>query len=218
MLIAGDPQRRAGRCKQSVLLLTAISLSSRSSLRYRVGAPNMPFVTSRAVGQRALLRQRNRNTDPDRKAVSPALAAGRSMVTLQTRIETLCSSTENVDRTDISALQPAVNAFMKLAWAPSWHSCCDQGLLRYRGGENDRCLCPLQKSCAVKGRRGGGKTPERWGDHCRQDQHAYPRDGHDRTRELLRPSEKSLECQVRTRWLVRRISGSGGYRHVLRDA
>ena len=100
MLIAGDPQRRAGRCKQSVLLLTAISLSSRSSLRYWVGAPNMPFVTSRAVGQRALLRQRNRNTDPDRKAVSPALAAGRSMVTLQTRIETLCSSTENVDRTD----------------------------------------------------------------------------------------------------------------------
>jgi len=100
MLIAGDPQRRAGRCKQSVLLLTAISLSSRSSLRYRVGTPNMPFVTSRAVGQRALLRQRNRNTDPDRKAVSPALAAGRSMVTLQTRIETLCSSTENVDRTD----------------------------------------------------------------------------------------------------------------------
>jgi len=59
----------------------------------------MSFVTSRAARQRALLRQRNRNTDPDRKAKSPALAAGRSIVTLQTRIETMCSSTENVDRT-----------------------------------------------------------------------------------------------------------------------
>ncbi len=59
----------------------------------------MSFVTSRAAGQSALLRQRNRNTDPDRKVISPAPAAGRSMVTLQTRIETLCSSTENVDRT-----------------------------------------------------------------------------------------------------------------------
>jgi len=60
----------------------------------------MSFVTSRTARQRALLRQRNRNTDPDRKSVSPALAAGRSMVALQTRIETLHSSTENVDRTN----------------------------------------------------------------------------------------------------------------------
>jgi hypothetical protein len=101
-----------------------------------VGAPDMSFVTSRAAGQRALLHQRNRNTDPDRKAISPAQAAGRSMVTLQTRIETLCSSTENVDRTGSKDTPGTVTVAHPLSqvtpneWDALRHA---RGLARYVG-------------------------------------------------------------------------------------